>query len=52
MCWHLIVKTNLRPIENLCENVKDNANLFGLKNIDFEKLKREEKNQVEETYDV
>ena len=35
-------------LENLCENIKNNANLSGLKNIDFEKLKREEKNQVEE----
>ena len=35
-------------LENICENVRNNVDLFGLKNIDFEKLKREGKNQVEE----
>ena len=35
-------------LENICENVRNNADLFGLKNIDFEKLEREKRNQVEE----
>ena len=34
-------------LENICENVRSNFNLFGLKNIDFDKLGREEKNLVE-----
>ena len=38
----------LSDIENLCANIKNNAVLSGLKNIDFEKLGREEKNLVEE----
>ena len=33
----------------MCDNVKDNANLSGLKNIEFNKLSREEKNMVEES---
>ena len=35
-------------LENICENVRNNIDLSGLKNIDFEKLSREEKNLVEE----
>ena len=34
-------------LENLCENVKNNADLSSLKHIGFDKLRREEKNQVE-----
>ena len=36
-------------LENICDNVKDNADLSGLKNIEFNKLSREEKNMVEES---
>lgn len=38
----------LSNLENLCENVKNNADLSGLKNVDFDKLGRDEKSQVEE----
>lgn len=38
----------LSNLENLCENIKSNANLSNLKHIDFDKLRKEEKNQVEE----
>ena len=38
----------LFDLENLCENSKSNANLSGLKHIDFDKLGKEEKNQVKE----
>ena len=34
-------------LENLYEHVKNNAHLFGLKHIDFEKLGKEEKHLVE-----
>ena len=36
-------------LENICDNVKDNADLSGLKSIEFNKLSREEKNMVEES---
>ena len=38
----------LYDLENLCENVKNNTDLSSLKNIDFDKLGRDEKSQVEE----
>ena len=38
----------LFDLENLCEDIKSNADLSSLRNIDFDKLGREEKNQVEE----
>ena len=44
----MVSHTPLSDLENICENVRNNANLSGLKNIDFEKLGREEKNLVEE----
>ena len=36
-------------LENICDNIKDNADLTGLKNIDFGKLSRDEQNMVEES---
>ena len=38
-------KSNL---ENIYNNVKDNVDMIGLKNINFGNLGREEKNQIEE----
>ena len=35
-------------LENICENIRNNAYLTGLKSINFGKLEREEKNHVEE----
>ena len=35
-------------LENMCETIKNNVDLSGSKNTNFEKLEREEKNQVEE----
>ena len=35
-------------LENICDNIKDNADMTRLKNINFGKLAREEKNKVEE----
>ena len=40
------LKSNL---ENICENVRNNADLTILKNIDFGKLGREEQNLIEES---
>ena len=39
-------KSNL---ENICDNVRDNVDLTGLKNIDFGKLGREDQNMLEES---
>ena len=36
-------------MENVCNNIRDNADLTGLKTIDFNKFSREEKNIVEES---
>ena len=36
-------------LDNIYENVKNNADLTGLNSINFEKLGREEHNQVEES---
>ena len=36
-------------LENICDNVKDNADLLGLKGIKFNKLSREQQNMVEES---
>ena len=30
-------------LENICDNIKDNVDMTGLKNIDFGKIVREEK---------
>ena len=39
-------KSNL---ENICDNVRDNADLTKLRNIEFKKLSREDQNMVEES---
>ena len=40
-------------IDNLCENVKTNANLSNFSHIDFDKLGSEDKNNIEEDiYDM
>ena len=44
----MVSHTPQSDLENICENVKNNVDLSGLKNIDFDKLGREEKNLVEE----
>ena len=44
----MISQKPLFDLENICENVRNNADLSSLKNIDFEKLGREEKNLVKE----
>ena len=36
-------------LENISDNVKDNANLIRLKNIEFNKLDREDQNMLEES---
>ena len=36
-------------LENISDNVKDNADLSGLKSMEYNKLSREEKNMVEES---
>ena len=36
-------------LENVCNNIRDNADLTGLKTIDFNKFSREEQNIVEES---
>ena len=47
--FKVVSHTPLSGLKNICENVKNNADLSRLKNIDFEKLGREEKNLVEES---
>lgn len=36
-------------LENICDNVRDNADLTGLKNIEFGKLGRKDQNLIEES---
>lgn len=38
----------LSNLENLCENIKNNASLSSFSHVDFEKLGKVDKNQVEE----
>ena len=38
----------LLDLENLCKNVKNNADLSRFSHVDFDKLGKVEKNQVEE----
>ena len=44
----MVSHNTLSDHENLCATIKRNADLSSLKHIDFDKLGREEKNQVEE----
>ena len=37
-------------LRTLCENVKNNANLYGFRHIDIDKQGKEEENQVEEAF--
>ena len=46
--FRVVIHTPQSDLENIYENVRSNADLSGLKNIDFEKLSREEKNLVED----
>ena len=36
-------------VDIICDNIKDNANLSKLRNINFSKLSKEEKNKIEES---
>lgn len=36
-------------IDNICENIRDNADLTGLKTIELNKLNREDQNKIEES---
>ena len=36
-------------IDNICDNIKENVDMTELKNIEFGKLTKEEKNKVEES---
>ena len=45
----MVGHTPQSDLENICENIRNNVDLSGLKNVDFEKLGREEKNLVEES---
>ena len=45
----MVSHTTKSDLENVCDNIRDNADLIGLKNIDFNKLTRDEKNIVEES---
>ena len=40
----------LFDLENLCENIRNSADLSSLNHIDFEKLEKEEKNLVEDAF--
>ena len=39
----------LSDLENLCENVKNGADLLGFRHVNFDNLGKEEKNKVEES---
>lgn len=43
------ITTPKSDLENICDNVKDNVDLIGLKNVDFGKLSREDQNMLEES---
>ena len=45
----MVTHTPKFDLENICDNVKDNANLIRLKNIDFGKLSREDQNMLVES---
>ena len=44
----MVSQTTKSDLENICDNIRDNADLSGLKCIDFNKLSRDEQNMVEE----
>ena len=45
----MVSHTPKYDLENICENVRYNVDLTNLKNVDFGKLGREEKNLIEES---
>ena len=45
----MVSHTTKYDLENICDNIRDNVDLSGLKTIDFNKLTREEQNIVEES---
>ena len=45
----MVSHTTKSNLENTCDNIRDNADLSGLKGIDFNKLTRKDKNMVEES---
>ena len=47
--FRVVIHASKSDLEKNCDNVKDNVDLTGLKNIDFGKLSREEKNMIEES---
>ena len=47
--FRVVRHTTKSNLENICDNIRDNVNLSGLKTIDFNKLTREEQNIVEES---
>ena len=40
--FRVVSHTPTFDLENSCDNIRDNANLSGLKDIEFNKLSREE----------
>ena len=47
--FRVVSHTTKFDLENTCDNIRDNADLSGLKGLDFNKLSRDEKNMVEES---
>lgn len=47
--FKVVSHSRLSNLENLCENFKNNVDLSTFRHIDFDKLIKEEKNQLEET---
>ena len=46
--FRVVSHTTKSDLENICDNIRDNVDLYGFKSIDFNKLNREEQNMVEE----
>ena len=47
--FRVVIHTHKSNLENICDNVRDNVYVLGLKGIEFNKLSREKQNMVEES---
>ena len=47
--FRVVIHAPKSNLENICNNVRDNVDLTGLKNIEFVKIGKEEKNMLEES---
>ena len=47
--FRVVSHTPKSDLDNICDNVRNNADFSGLKNIEFNKLSRVDQNKVEES---